>query len=529
MKRPSLVTLGVAALAVVAATITPLALAPTSASAAAASAVLSVSSTHDPAYARGRQHAGVGVGSSSSISLATLTRGVIMTGPESRGGAGDRVRFSIEPPQGKQLAIGRYTVDSRVQDSTRARVELSVGSLGEGFVGDVEVLDLAADATGKITRFDIVFRNGTESPAYAYFGQLRYGQAGDTGAVLSATTIQYPGTPIGSVPTSTTETIFNTTTAPLKIGTTAVTTGATTDFKISDDKCSNTTLAAGAKCTFKVAFVPTKAGPRTGIVTVKAGTTTKTISLAGSAPLGKTGIMYQGNDYVSGGTTHSFPDGSFTTVLGSRGPGDYSFVPMRPYGLDTGADTTRVDVVRYAGGPLEVGTFDTSEATGPASGSTARYGLSVNGTGRGCGSYTGKLTVSAFDVNSAGVLTSARMSWTLKCTFDEGTMTGSLTWRDRTDKSAPAAVSNLKVANAAGSRTATWAASTATDNRETIVRLVPGTGAGALPTSGLPVTSTSATSATLPALIGGQRYTLVAWSVDTTGNLGAPVALAVSG
>jgi len=528
VKRPSLVTLAVTALAVVAGTVTPLASASTPASAAATTSVLSVSSTLDPGYPRGRQHAGVG--SSASISVATLTRGVTMTGTESRAGAGDRVTISVQPAQGQRLALGRYSIDSNSQDPTRPRVELSVGSLGEGFVGEVEVLDLVADSTGTLTRFDIVFRNGTESPAYAYFGQLRLGQAADTGAVLSATTIQYPGTPIGSVPTNTTETIFNTSTAPVSIGKTAVTAGATTDFKISDDKCSNTTLAAGAQCTFKVGFVPTKAGPRTGIVTVKTGTTTKQISLAGSAPLGTTGITYQGDDYVSGGTTHSFPDGSFTTVLGSRGLGDYSFVPLRPYGLDTGADTARVDVVRYGGGPLEIGTFDTNGDIGPAQGSTARYGLAVRGSGRSCGDYTGKLTVSAFDVNSAGVLTSARMSWTLKCTFDEGTMTGSLNWRDRTDKSAPRAVTSLAVTTAtAGTRTATWRASTSTDNRETIVRLVPGTVRGALPTSGFPVTSTSATSATLPAMNTGKRYTLVAWSVDTAGNLGAPVALAITG
>lgn len=529
MKRPSLVTLGVAALAVIAGTVIPLASAPTPASAAATTtSVLSVSSTHDAGYPRGRQHAGVG--SSAIISAATLTGGVTMTGTESKPGAGDRVTVSVQPPQGQRLTVGRYSIDSRLQDPTRARVDLSVGSLSEGFVGDIEVLDLAADATGKLTRFDIVFRNGTESPAYAYFGQLRLGQAGDTGAVLSATTVQYPGTPIGSVPTSTTETIFNTSAAPLIIGTAAVTTGATTDFKIIDDTCSNTTLAAGAKCTFKVGFVPTKSGPRTGIVTVKAGAITKQISLAGSAPLGATGITYEGDDYVSGGTTHSFPDGSFSTVLGSNASDGYSFVPLRPYGLDTGADTTRVDVVRYGGGPLEIGTFDTSEDTGPAPDSSAKYGLAVRGSGRGCGSYTGKLTVTAFDVNSAGVLTAARMSWTLRCTFSEGTMTGSLNWRDRTDKTAPRTVTSLEVATAAtGTRTATWRASTSTDNRETVVRLVPGTVRGATPTSGLPVTSTSITSATLPALIAGKRYTLVAWSVDNAGNLGAPAAVAITG
>jgi len=527
VKRPFLVTLAVTALAVVAATVTPLASASTPASAAATTSVLSVSSTLDPGYPRGRQHAGVG--SSAFISVATLTRGVTMTGTESKAGAGDRVTISIQPPQGQRLALGRYLVDSRSQDPTLARVELSVGSIGEGFVGEVEVLDLAADSTGTLTRFDIVFRNGTESPAYAYFGQVRLGQPADTGAVLSATTIQYPGTPIGSVPTSTTETIFNTSTAPISIGKTAVTAGATTDFKISDDKCSNTTLAAGAKCTLKVGFVPTKAGPRTGIVTVNAGTTTKQISVTGSAPLGKTGITYQGNDYVSGGTTHSFPDGSFTTVLGSRGVGDYSFVPLRPYGLDWGADTARVDITRYDGGPLQIGTFETSEATGPAPGSTAKYGLSVTGSGRGCSSYTGKVTISAFDTDAAGAVTSARMSWTLRCTFEQGTMTGSLFWRDRFDKTPPAPVTAAKISSSNGTITANWRGSSSPDSTNAIARLAPGLGTAAIPTSGMSVNRLSATSAALPPLVKGQTYTLTIWALDSAGNVSRPTTLEIRG
>jgi hypothetical protein len=58
---------------------------------------------------------------------------------------------------------------------------------------------------------------------------------------------------------------------------------------------------------------------------------------------------------------------------------------------------------------------------------------------------------------------------------------------------------------------------------------VPGAGVGALPTSGLPVTSTGATSATLPALTSGRQYTLIAWSVDSSGNVGARTATSVKG
>lgn len=524
MKRPSLTLLGVTALAVLAGTITPLASASTPASAATGTAVLSVSSTNDPSYPAGRQHAAVG--RSVTIGVATLSRGITVIGPESRSGAGDGIRVTVEPPQGKALAVGRYGVDSRSQDPTLARAELTVGSVSQSFVGDVEVLDLAADASGALTRFDLVFRNGTATPSYAFYGQLRFGQPGDTGAVPSATTIQYPDTPIGSVPITTTETIVNTGSTPVAVGAATVTSG---DFPITADRCSRTTLAAGAKCTFTIGFTPTKAGPRMGVVSIPTGGVTRRISVAGSAPLGTTGITYRGDDYVSGGTTHAFPDGSFATVVGRSSSDGYAFVPTRPYGLDSGADTTRVEVVRYGGGPLQVGTFDTSEATGPAEGSTAKYGLSVTGSGRGCGSYTGRLTVSSFAVDSTGALTSARLSWSLRCTFTPGTMTGSLTWRDRSDKTAPAAVTSLAVTTASSTRTASWRVSTSSDAVGTVVRLVPGAGVRALPTSGLPVTSTGATSATLPALTSGRQYTLIAWSVDSSGNVGARTATSLKG
>jgi len=527
VKRPSLTLLGVTALAVLAATITPLASASTPASAATSTAVLSVSSTNDPGYPAGRQHAAVG--RSVTIGVATLSRGITVVGPESKSGAGDGIRITVEPPQGKSLTVGRYGVDSRSQDPSLARAELVVGSVSQSFIGDVEVLDLAADAAGALTRFDVVFRNGTATPSYAFFGQLRFGQPGDTGAVPTATTIQYPDTPVGSVPVTTTETIVNTGSAPVTMGAAAVTSGTSGDFPITADTCSRTTLAAGAKCTFTIGFTPTKAGPRAGVVSIATGGVTRRISLAGSAPLGTTGITYRGDDYVSGGTTHAFPDGSFATVVGRSSSDGYAFVPTRPYGLDSGADTTRVEVVRYGGGPLQVGTFDTSEATGPAEGSTAKYGLSVSGSGRGCGSYTGRLTVSSFAVDSTGAVTSARLSWTLRCTFTPGTMTGSLSWRDRSDKTAPAAVTSLAIATASSTRTATWRASTSADAVGTVVRLVPGAGVGALPTSGLPVTSTGATSATLPALTSGRQYTLIAWSVDSSGNVGARTATSVKG
>jgi hypothetical protein len=525
VKRPSLVTVALAAFAVTTAAVIPLVAPAEAAYAATGTSVLSVTSVHNPAYPIGRQHAAVGA--SAGINRATLTAGIEMYGPESKPGASDGVSISITPPDGKPLAIGRYLVDYYSTDWSLPRVMFSAGGYTHAFRGDIEVLDLAADSTGKIRRFDIVFRYGTEDSTGGFFGQIRLGQPSDTGAVLSSTIMRFPMTPLGSVPILATETITNTTGAPVTIGAASVTSGAT-DFRIANDKCSRTTLAPQARCAMQISFVPTKAGPRTGTASVKIGSATRQISLTGSVPLGKTAFSYGGDDYISGGTTHSFPDGKFTNVLRSQPSLGWIFAPGRPYGLE-GAGDSDITIQRYDGGPIQVGTFDTSWGARPEPGSTAKYGFSVSGYGRGCG-QTGRVTISSWKVDATGRPVSARLSWTLHCTYhDPGTMTGSLSWRDRTDKTNPAPVSGLKVTTVNGVRKAAWTGTTSPDAAGSIARLMPGTGALAVPTAGLPVSAGSATSATLPALVAGQRYRLFVWSIDSTGNVGAPTSIAVTG
>jgi hypothetical protein len=525
VKRPSLVPVALAALAVLAAAGIPLVGPAEPAFAATGTSVLSVSSLHDPDYPIGRQR--VGVGESAVIETASLTRGVTMHHPASTPGGSDYMTISVTPEEGKQLALGRYTYDYHAMDPFAAQVRISIGSIQQAFVGEFEVLDLAADASGKLRRFDIVFRNGTDSSERGLFGQLRFGQPSDTGAVLSATTIRYPNTPIGFVPILATETITNTTGAAVTIGAASVTSGAS-DFRISNDRCSRTTLAPKARCTMQIGFVPSKAGPRAGIASVKVGSGTRQISLTGTVPVGRSGFSYGGNDYISGGTTHSYPDGRFLNGLGWQASLGWMFSPGTVYGLE-GAGDSDISIQRYDGGPIQVGTFDTSEAARPVPGSTAKYGFAVSGSGRGCG-QTGRVTISSWKVDATGKPVSARLSWTLSCTYnDSGTMTGSLYWRDRTDKTNPAPVTGLKVTTANGVRKATWSGSTSPDAAGTIARLLPGTGALAVPTAGLPVSAGTATSGTLPTLVAGQRYRLFVWSIDSTGNVGAPVSVAVTG
>jgi hypothetical protein len=57
------------------------------------------------------------------------------------------------------------------------------------------------------------------------------------------------------------------------------------DFVISNDNCSNTTVAAGASCTVKVSFVPQSEGAKTGTVSIPSNdsdTATATVTLIGN-------------------------------------------------------------------------------------------------------------------------------------------------------------------------------------------------------------------------------------------------------
>jgi hypothetical protein len=488
--------------------------------------VLSVSSTEDPEYAVGRQHSGLGA--SATVSRATLSGGIVMTGAPSKPGGDDAFTFDFTPAEGTKLRLGRYVIPYSPGIPNDDEVRLAIGHRGINLVGDLEILDLAADAQGNLTRFDLVFRNGTESTRSALFGQIRMGQASDTGAVFGTTNIQYPTTPIGSVPIWSQQKITNTSTSVFKIGTASVTNGATTDFRVAKNGCVGKTLSPGAACTFDVGFIPTKAGPRTGIVSVETGTKIKTFSVTGSAPLGTTAFQYSGDDYVSGGSVHSFPDGVNLITVRESPQGTWSFNPSRPYGLEDGMESSTVTLVKYDSGQIKPGTYETGGIS-PDEGSSKKYGLLVTGNGRGCGDYIGKVTIASFDVDTAGTLQSAKMSWTLRCKFQSGEMTGSIQWRDRADKAAPVPVTNLRVSSANGVKTATWQGSASKDSTNALARLTPGKGVGSTTTGGLPVTRTSATSAVLPQLTQGQTYTLNVWSLDSSGNAGARTSLTIVG
>ena len=490
----------------------------------AGTTVITASSTVDPRYKTGRAY--TGLGATAKIGVASLTKGVVVVRPGDKPGD-PSYTFTLTPGLGQRLQPGRFVIPPNVYGPDDLTASIAIGSTNVGFTGDVDILDLAADSRGDITRFDIIFRSGISTPENAFFGQIRMGQATDTGAVLSSTSIRYPDTPVGSSPIWMRQTITNTSSNAFTVGATALTSGAKGDFRIGDNTCLDKRLEPGARCSMNVGFDPTRGGPRTGTFSVKTGTKTKTFSVAGESPRGKTGFTYRGDDPISAGRSHSFQDGPRPIGLNLL-PWGWTFTPGSIYAEGIGADTATVSVGRHDDGPIETGTFVTSSGPTTSSGLPARYELSVSGSGRACGFSEGRVTISKWEVDDSGFPSSVAFSWTHKCAGDEEEMTGSLQWRDRSDTTAPASVTGLELSTVGGVTTATWHGSSSTDSTNAIARIAPADGALALPTSGRATTRVSSTQAVLPVLPAGGRYTLLVWSLDGTGNVGRPATITIN-
>jgi Abnormal spindle-like microcephaly-assoc'd, ASPM-SPD-2-Hydin len=83
---------------------------------------------------------------------------------------------------------------------------------------------------------------------------------------LSPTAVNFGSEPVGQSSPPQLFTVSNVGTSPVTITSIAIT-GATADYVLSSNTCGNS-LAAGASCTFNVAFQPTKNGKRNAKVTV---------------------------------------------------------------------------------------------------------------------------------------------------------------------------------------------------------------------------------------------------------------------
>ncbi|WIE64887.1 choice-of-anchor D domain-containing protein [Curtobacterium sp. MCLR17_036] len=403
-----------------------------------------------------------------------------------------RGSFRLTPPEGKPLTTGAYWLDPNRQHS-EALPSLEID--GTDIYGDFTVLDLESDPTnGRITRFDAVVPG---------IGEFRFGSDPAGSVVLGARNVVFEKRFIGLPKKSQVQTVHNTGTAPVSLGKPVVTGVDAKSFSVSNSTCA-ATLAADATCTFSINFRPRVAGPATAAVSLPVGATTQTVALTGSAFLGKTMITSSGKDMVNKGKTTKATSGS-TQMLISYAALDWWF---RADDLDGSGGIVSVRLGGPYGKAFPLGTTKTSPS--------GKYSIVTTVDSYGCDT-TGTMTVKQFALDPVtGLPATVDMSFTQYCA-DKIAQHGTLQWQARSDVTAPAAPTGVRVASATPTKVK-WTSSASKDATSVVARLVQGDGAGATAQSGVPLVVTGA-SAAVPKLPTGQQYTIAVFAVDGTGNV----------
>lgn len=455
-------------------------------------------------------------GTAGKIIRASVANGLELTGSSLSGGSG--YSFTITPPPGGSLQPGDQLImmlPNGTPDPSQTTVNLQYNGFGaDAEQGELNIRDLAWDATGRITRFDIAFTQISGLGPYGFSAEMRMGENEGTSVDLGARTMRWLETPLGFPVQTESEWLHNVGSSSVAIGATSVSGDASADYPVRTDSCSGHTLAPGAMCSIGVGFSPTNPGPRDALLNLHVGGTVQQVSLVGQGSLGTSSITTSGSDELDLGTTHSLVAGSSWAIAARPG---YHWQTMAPSGDDS--TRTTVDMSDEDGrGPMAVGVHPTVYYS--ASAGTGAYGETTGINGYTCGWSTGSMDVKAFAVDAYDYPTLANITYTQTCGGDTKSMTGVLLWHWRSDITPPAAPTAVAVSGSSP-RTASWRPSASTDVARTIARLVEGTGAAATPASGYPLSDGTATSATLPALQNNERYSVVVFAVDTSGNTSA--------
>ena len=449
----------------------------------------------------------------------TLTGGIWLS--VSKPGHATPLRIHVQPPNNGRLTVGHFRRITEFSTYTTPGLSVSYGSSGLSFLGDLEIRELTADSTGKLTSFDIVF-GGTEVQwSIPIWGQIRADQPDASRYVLAARALSFPSAPVGAKPIFATQWIRNTSSSALPVGRAAVTGGSTSDYVLADDRCSGRTLAAGARCSLRVGYAPRAAGTRNTTLSIPIDGAAQRIELSGWAPAGTSKITLSSEDLGQpSGTTYA--NGTHR-VWSSRVSTSTSFdaVPQE------GRNYARVHIRHGQDDRLRLGRYAISTDPMDRNG----HWMHISVPGLGCQPWKGSsYTVHSLRQTADGVPTMVDLSFTAYCLGGNGkATTGRVQYNLRSDLTAPSRPTSLTVSGSGSSRSASWKRSTSGDQSYTVARLVPGTATNGNGTSGYAVYAGTGSWARLPAMKKGQRYTLHVFSVDKTGNVSAPATLAITG
>jgi hypothetical protein len=449
----------------------------------------------------------------------TLTRGIEawVTKP----GTDTVLNLSVQPPSGKALTVGRFRqVPGDITD-TVPRLSLTYESSAMSFTGDLDIRELTADSSGKITSFDIVFGGSDAQWTSPIWGQFRANQSESSRYALAARAISFPTAPVGASRIYSTQWIRNTASSSVTIGQAAVSGGSSADYAVANDGCSGKVLAPAARCSLRVGFSPRAAGIRNATLTIPVDGSTQRMELNGWSPAGKSSITLTGAD-IRQPTGAVYASPSHWVATGRvQYSSAFAALPQNEDGK-----TARVSI-SHGQEDLKLG----RHVINPDPMIRTGHRMHLGAGSYGCQAWEGSsYTVHSIRQADDGVPSMADISFTVYCLGGNGkATTGRVQYNLRSDVSAPSRATSLRVSGTGASRTVSWSRSSSSDLAYTVARLVPGSGTNGNGTSGYAVYSGTGTSAALPAMRKGQRYTLHVFSVDKTGNVSAPATLAVTG
>jgi hypothetical protein len=436
--------------------------------------------------------------------------------------------FVIDPPPGARFHVGYYPKVQRAPFRAAGYAGLDITGDGRGCntdSGAIDVRDLAVSGS-TVTRLDLLYEQHCEGLTPALFGEVRIGEPNTSGLIVSSSSITWPSEPglgIGSRGTTVPVYLRNAGTTSVSLGAASLQGFAASDFSLAADGCSGTVLAPGGSCDLFLRFHALGRGPQSAMLELPHGTRAAAVQLDALVRPGSTGLTMksQPGDYIGQGQNYNFTSANASFRFAASPSGLEQDVTAND------GETWTVDMYPRSGDVLAVGNYPNATRY-PFNGTG--NGLSVYGDGRGCNTLTGSFRVkqavfSAVD-NS---LQNFDGTFIQHCEGATPALTGEVKYDAEAVTAPPPGVTNLQAVVNGSSLDITWVNPTAGGYSYTVVRIEPsGTLAGLSPVAGGGVFAGTGTAASVTGLRTGRTYTVVAYTVDTYGNVSAPVKSSVA-
>ena len=465
-------------------------------------------------------------GTNASFSGTVSTGGINLS--VSGGTSSSSWSFVIDPPPGASFHVGYYPKVQRAPFRTAGYAGLDITGDSRGCntdSGAIDVRDLAVSGSA-ITRLDLLYEQHCEGGVPALFGEVRIGEPGTSGLIVSSSSITWPSDPgleSGSRGTTVPVYVRNAGATPVPIGAASLQGFAASDFSLVADGCSGTVLPPGGSCDLFLRFRASGRGPQSAVLELPHGSHAAAVQLDALVRPGTTSLTMksQAGDFIGAGQSYKFTPANAVFTFSA------SLSGLEQDLTASDGQSWTVDMYPGSGAVLAVGNYPNATRY-PFNGSG--NGLSVFGDGRGCNTLTGSFRVkqavfSAVD-NS---LQNFDGTFTQHCEGATPALTGEVKYDAEAVTAPPPGVTQLNAVASGSGLDITWANPATSVYSYTVVRIEPsGTLAGVSPVAGGAVFAGPGTAAVATGLRTGRTYTIVAYTVDKYGNVSSPVESSVA-